>query len=84
MPTLDGAAKLRIPPGTQPNDLLRMRGLGIPSGNGHRGDQIVVVQLTVPKKLNERQRELLRELGEIDDKAGEHKGFFEKMKNLFE
>ncbi len=84
VPTLDGAAKLKIPPGTQPNDLLRMRGLGIPSGNGHRGDQIVVVQLTVPKKLNERQRELLRELGEIDDKAGEHKGFFEKMKNLFE
>jgi molecular chaperone DnaJ len=84
VPTLDGTAKLKIPSGTQPNDLLRMRGLGIPTSNGHRGDQIVVVQLTVPKKVSERQRELLRELGEIDEKAGEHKGFFEKMKNLFE
>ncbi len=84
VPTLDGSAKLKIPPGTQPNDLLRMRGQGIPAGGNQRGDQIVVMQVSVPKRLTDRQRELLRELGEIEEKAGEHKGFFDKMKNLFE
>jgi molecular chaperone DnaJ len=84
VPTLDGTAKLKVPPGTQPNDLLRMRNLGIASGHGQRGDQLVVVQIAVPRKISDRQRELLRELGEIEDKTGENKGFFEKMKNLFE
>jgi molecular chaperone DnaJ len=84
VPTLDGTAKLKIPPGTQPNDLLRMRGLGVPSDRGPRGDQIVVVEVHVPKRLSDRQRELLKELGEIEDKAGEQKSFFDRMKNLFE
>jgi molecular chaperone DnaJ len=84
VPTLDGKAKLRIPPGTQPNDLLRMRGQGIPQSGHHRGDQIVVVQLTVPKRLTERQRELLSEFAQIEEHSAEHKGFFEKMKTMFE
>jgi molecular chaperone DnaJ len=84
VPTLEGTAKLKIPAGSQPNDLLRMRGLGVPNGNGRRGDQIVVVQINVPKKISDRQKELLKELGEIEDKGGEQKSFFERMKNLFE
>ncbi len=84
VPTLEGAAKLKVPAGTQPNDLLRMRGLGIPDERGHRGDQIVVVQVTVPKRTTDRQKELLKELGEIEERSAEHKGFFDKMKALFE
>ncbi len=84
VPTLEGTAKLKIPPGTQPNDLLRMRGLGVPSDNSRRGDQIVVVQITVPKRVSDRQKELLTELGDIEEKAGEQKSFFDRMKNLFE
>jgi molecular chaperone DnaJ len=84
VPTLDGSAKLRIPAGTQPGDLLRMRGLGIPAGSGHRGDQIVVVQVSVPKRTTDRQRELLKELGEIEEKVGEQKSFFDRMKKMFE
>ncbi len=84
VPTLDGSAKLRIPAGTQPNELLRMRGQGIPDPeDGHRGDQIVVVQVTVPKKLDSRQRELLKELGEIEDKIGEQRGFLDRIKKMF-
>ena len=84
VPTLDGSAKLKIPAGTQPGDLLRMRGQGIPIGSGHRGDQIVVVQVNVPKRVNDRQRELLKELGEIEEKAGEQKSFFDRVKKMFE
>jgi molecular chaperone DnaJ len=83
VPTLDGMAKLKIPAGSQPNDLLRMRGLGIPAGS-RRGDQIVVVQISVPKRPTERQRELLKELGEIEEKSGEQKSFLDRVKSLFE
>jgi molecular chaperone DnaJ len=83
VPTLDGKATLKIPPGTQPDELLRMRGLGIPFGNGYRGDQIVVVQMTVARKLTERQRELLREFGTIEDEVGENKSFFDRLKDAF-
>lgn len=82
VPTLEGQAKLRIPAGTQPGDVLRMRGLGI-ADQGRTGDQLVVVQLTVPKKLNDRQKELLREYGELEDAQGEQKGFFERVRKMF-
>jgi molecular chaperone DnaJ len=84
VPTLTGTAKLKIPAGSQPNDLLRMRGLGVPNERGRAGDQIVVVQITIPKRTTDRQKELLKELGEIEDKAGEQKSFFDRMKKLFE
>jgi molecular chaperone DnaJ len=83
IPTLEGSAKLRIPAGTQPGEILRMRGLGVPGERG-RGDQLVVVQLSVPKKVSERQRELLAELGAIEDAGGEQRGFFDKVKSFFQ
>lgn len=82
VPTMEGTAKLKIPAGTQPNDVLRMRGLGVSDGR-RAGDQLVVVQLSVPKKTTSRQQELLQELGRIEDEAGEQKGFFDRMKKLF-
>lgn len=84
VPTLDGEATLRIPAGTQPGELLRMRGLGIGDGSGgRRGDQIVVVQVTVPKKLAKEQRELVERLGKIEDEQGEQRGFFDRIKSMF-
>ncbi len=84
VPTLDGEASLRIPAGTQPGEMLRMRGLGIPDGQGgRRGDQIVVIQITVPKKPNKDQRELIEKLGKIEDEQGEQRGFFDRIKKMF-
>jgi molecular chaperone DnaJ len=84
VPTLDGQAKLRIPAGTQPNEILRMRGQGIPVRGGRRGDQLVVVQVMVPKKTTKRQEELLKELGQIEEASGEQKSFFDRLKKVFE
>ncbi len=83
VPTLQGTAKLKIAAGTQPNEVLRMRGQGIPDGS-RRGDQLVVVQVTVPKRVNARQEELLKELGAIEDATGEQRSFFDRIKRLFE
>jgi molecular chaperone DnaJ len=64
VPTVDGLQELSIPAGTQSGQAFRMRDLGVPhlGGSGRRGDQIVVVNVAIPKKLNDRQRELLEEL----------------------
>jgi len=83
--TLDGKAELKVPPGTQGGSRFRLRGKGIPVLNGYgRGDHYVRVDVKVPTKLSERERELLAELASI---RGEHvnggKGFFEKMKDAF-
>ena len=65
--TLDGAARLRVPPGTQTGQRFRLRGHGAPSTiNGHRGDLIVEVRIMLPRLLDERSKELLREFGRIN------------------
>ena len=59
-PTLDGKGKLRVPAGTQPGTVLRIKGKGIPRRGGlGRGDQRVEVAIEVPTQLTERQRRLL-------------------------
>lgn len=86
VPTLDGKVKYTVPEGTQTGSVFRLRGKGIPylRGNG-RGDQYVKVNIDVPKKLNDRQKALLREFAEIsgDDAGDQRKGFFDKMKDAF-
>jgi molecular chaperone DnaJ len=65
--TLDGTARLRVPPGTQTGQRFRLRGHGAPSTrNGQRGDLIVEVRIMLPKLLDERSKELLREFGRIN------------------
>lgn len=69
VPTIDGTAKLRIPAGTQTNQVFRMRNLGMPIGTRNResrGDQYVRVILATPRKLTDRQRDLLKEFAEIE------------------
>ena len=65
VPTVDGTAQLRIPAGIQPGKVLRMRGKGVPHlrGNG-RGDQMVIVNVEVPKSLTAEQRKLMEQLAE--------------------
>jgi len=86
VPTLDGKGKLRVPSGTQPGSVLRIKGKGIPRRGGlGRGDQRVEVAIEVPTQLTERQRglleELQKELGE--DVQPQRKGFLEKLKDIF-
>lgn len=86
VPTLDGKVKYTVPEGTQTGSVFRLKGKGIPflRGNG-RGDQYVKVNIDVPKKLNEKQKSLLREFAELsgDDVHEQRKGFFDKMKDAF-
>lgn len=57
--TLDGKARLRIPPGTQSGSILRMRGRGFPKPDGSRGDQYVKINVVIPENLTPEQKELL-------------------------
>jgi molecular chaperone DnaJ len=68
VPTIDGRALLKIPPGTQPRQKLRLREKGVPSATkeGVRGDEIVEINVTVPMPRDERTKELLHELAKLN------------------
>jgi molecular chaperone DnaJ len=67
VPSLDGPTRLRVPPGTQSGQRFRLRGRGVPSArDGRRGDLVVEVRLVLPRMLDERSKELLREFGQIN------------------
>src|SRR5881396_1910883 len=65
VPTLEGSARLKLPPGTQGGQRFRLRGRGLPGVSGQRGDLYVVVQISVPKKLSEREREIWEQLAQL-------------------
>ena len=86
VPTIEGETELELPAGTQTGEIFRIRGKGAPflRGTG-RGDQIVVTRVVVPTKLNDKQRDLLRQLstelgGGLDDDR-EEGGFFSKIRD---
>jgi len=68
VPTIDGRALLKIPPGTQSGQKLRLREKGVPSATkeGARGDEIVEITITVPMPRDERTKELLREVAKLN------------------
>ncbi len=68
VPTIDGRTQLKIPPGTQSGQKLRMRERGVPSAatDGKRGNQIVTVEIVVPKVHDERSKEILREFAKLN------------------
>jgi molecular chaperone DnaJ len=67
VPSIDGPARLRVPPGTQSGQRFRLRERGVVSArDGRRGDLVVEVRLVLPKLLDERSKELLREFGRIN------------------
>jgi molecular chaperone DnaJ len=86
VPTLDGKTKYKIPEGTQPGAVFRMRGMGITHLRGKgRGDQMLNVNVVVPIRLSEKQKVILRQFEDLaqPDQYQTRKGFFEKMKDLF-
>jgi molecular chaperone DnaJ len=83
--TIDGQESLKVPPGTQPNQVFRLRGKGIPflDGTG-RGDHYVHVAVRVPTSLTDEQRRLLEELAASEgEDVPQEKGVFEKVKDFF-
>ena len=84
VPTLRGRVEMTVPKGTQSGKVFRLRGQGLPYMNGNqRGDQLVRVFIEVPKKLTDRQKELLQEFAELEKENSGHKSFFEKIANYF-
>ena len=87
--TLDGAQSVTIQPGTQPGDEVRLDGLGV----GHlqrpgRGDLHVAINVEIPRKLDDRSRELLEELSQVRGEESvrpEKRGssFFDKLRETF-
>ncbi len=84
--TLEGKVKLKIPAGTQTGTFFRLKEQGVPRlRRSGRGDQHVRVILHTPKKLSERQKELLREVFEMEQNVydDEEEGFIDKAKKFF-
>ena len=85
VPTLEGVVSFTIPEGTQTGSKFKLRGKGIPHIGGRgRGDQIVEVYIEVPKRLTEKQKELLKEWKKLEgENPSGHKSFFQRMKDAF-
>ncbi len=84
--TLDGEVVFKIPSGTQSGQQFRLRGKGVPDlRGGDRGDQIVTIQVVVPRKLSDDQRELFEELasslGKEVQQQPNNRGFFDRVKD---
>jgi molecular chaperone DnaJ len=84
IPTLRGRAEMTIPAGTPNGKVFRLKNQGLPQLDGRgRGDQLVRVFIEVPTKLTDRQKELLREFAEHENKRTGNKSFFEKIAGYF-
>ncbi|UTR09344.1 molecular chaperone DnaJ [Evansella sp. LMS18] len=87
VPTLNGKVKLKIPAGTQTGTHFRLRGKGVPNVRGMgQGDQHIKVKIITPKKLSEKQKDLLREFAEISGTEApdeQSENFFAKVKRAF-
>ena len=88
VPTVDGRAKIKIAPGTHAGKVLRLGGKGLPDVNGYgRGDELVVVDITIPSKLNAEEKRLVEELsrqpGFQKADSVKNQNIFERMKSFF-
>jgi molecular chaperone DnaJ len=89
IPTLDGSAKIKVPPETQTGQVFRLRAKGIKGvRSSYPGDLLCEVVVETPVRLTERQKDLLRELEEINRKDGNRhnpraKGFMDKVREFF-
>ena len=71
VPTLDGTASVTIPPGTQPDAVLRLKGKGLPEfGNGRHGEMYLRIAVHVPEQLSREERQLYEQLRAIGGKQG--------------
>src|SRR6185312_11951485 len=86
VPTLKGVEKLDIPSGTQHGEVFKIKGRGLPDVRTHRvGDELVQVLIEVPKKLTDRQKQLLRDFAMTEDSSAlpQRRGFLDKIKDVF-
>jgi molecular chaperone DnaJ len=89
IPTIDGKVKVKIESGTQPEKILRLRGKGLPDVNGYgKGDLLVKIHAWVPQKLTPEERKTLEKLQTspnfVSPEGTNDKGFFDKVKDMFE
>jgi molecular chaperone DnaJ len=85
VPTLKGMEHMDVPAGTQHGEVFKLKSRGLPDVRSHRaGDQLVQIVIEVPKKLNDRQKQLLREFAASEDARlqQQRRGFFDKLKDL--
>jgi len=85
VPTLKGVETMDVPTGTQHGEVFKLKNRGLPDVRSHRiGDQLVQIVIEVPKKLNDRQKQLLREFAASEDARLQEQrtGFFDKLKEL--
>ena len=88
VPTLEGKARVKIAPGTQPGKVLRLKSKGLPSVNGYgRGDLLVTVNVWVPKILDPTERETMHKMNQSEnfqpDPNSKEQGFFQRMRDYF-
>ena len=85
VPTLKGMEHMDVPSGTQHGEVFKLKSRGLPDVRSRRaGDQLVQIVIEVPKKLNDRQKQLLREFADSEDARlqQQRRGFFDKLKDL--
>jgi molecular chaperone DnaJ len=86
VPTVEGHEELEIPPGTQSGTEFKLRGRGVPRLRGSgRGDLHVIATLVVPTKLSKKEREVIRQLGEVSGPAvlPKRDGLFDRLRDIF-
>jgi molecular chaperone DnaJ len=88
VPTIDGRAKIKIPPGTQSGKIFRLKGKGFPEVNGYgRGDQLIHVNVWTPQHVTHEEKEMLNQMNSSPNFAPQpgksEKSFFEKVKEVF-
>lgn len=83
--SFDGKVEVELPPGTQPGDVLKVRGAGLTRlGRGGRGDILVRINVAVPTGLPAEQDQLVRKLAQLrNEDVAEHQGFLGKIKSAF-
>jgi molecular chaperone DnaJ len=89
VPTVSGRAKIKIEPGTQSGKMLRLKGKGIPVlQRGYSGDMFVHINVWTPKKVSKEERAILEKLQDSEnfnpDPDGNEKGFFQRVKDMFQ
>jgi len=86
VPTLKGREELDIPSGTQHGEVFKLKGKGLPDLRSQKnGDELVQIFVEIPKKLTDRQKQLLREFASSEDGSvmPQRKGFLDKLKQVF-
>ena len=88
VPTIDGKAKIKIPPGTQSGKIFRLKGKGFPAVNSYeKGDQLIHVNVWTPQNVNTEEKAMLEKMQESNNFAPKpekgDKSFFDKVREMF-